>query len=136
MQNSPTNIPETFAPIRWPEVEWVALSELKANPRTPARTRTSKSRKSGAASEPLDRSTRSLSTRTTSFSPAMGAQKRRGRVLTFASAALSPFNRYAKRAYLIADNRSPKKPAGIASCWRLSSASSSSSCPRTGSMSR
>lgn len=41
MQNSPTNIPETFAPVRWPEVEWVAIAELKANPKN-ARTHSHK----------------------------------------------------------------------------------------------
>lgn len=41
MQNSPTNIPEIFAPVRWPEVEWVPLAELKANPKN-ARTHSHK----------------------------------------------------------------------------------------------
>jgi DNA modification methylase len=41
MQNSLTIVPEIFAPVRWPDVEWVPLAKLKANPKN-ARTHSHK----------------------------------------------------------------------------------------------
>lgn len=57
MQNSPTTTPLISTPIRWPDVEWVPVGELKANPknaRTHSQKQINKIRRSIRAFGPLN----------------------------------------------------------------------------------